>query len=332
MKSNEFYSEFNKQIESLNLKQLRDVTNNIIRKIPTSKYDEVLNIFNNNKENINEQEIINTIKKYKDKFKLIDNFELYFHATGYEDYGDYYNPWGGDWIWEYSDEDDVSSLIEEATMFAVDLTNKRQYKYAKQLFDLILYTNYRFLDDDGGDNFEISLKELKDNNLMNINVYAICLYAMYVTYQYSNESIRAKNIYGYFKSENFKDVSIEDSFKLGTEILNKTNKFWHDWICLLLTNPGNIEYRLLKEAFEYNDYDNYQQYIEKISDNHPKLYRDIFNYLIKDNKINEIINIGNKALSVIKKNLTIRNDIALYLVKYDEENKEKYIMKWNSMY
>ena len=49
MKSNEFYSEFNKQIESLNLKQLRDVTKNIIRKIPTSKYDEILNIFNSNK-------------------------------------------------------------------------------------------------------------------------------------------------------------------------------------------------------------------------------------------------------------------------------------------
>lgn len=167
MRSNKFYSEFNEKIKDLDLGQLKDLVNNIIRKIPESKYDEVLDIFNENKDNINEQETINVLKAYKEKFELIDNFELYFHATGYEDYENYYIPWDGDWVWEYTDEDNVSSLIEEATIYAVDLTNKRQYKYAKELFNLILFTNYQFLDDDGGDNFELSLKELKENNLIN---------------------------------------------------------------------------------------------------------------------------------------------------------------------
>lgn len=327
MRSNEFYSKFNKNIENMNLEQLKEIIKNIIRKIPENKYEEVLNIFNKEKDIVNEKELKKIINKYEEKFNQIDDFELYFHATGYEEYGEYYSPWGGDWIWEYTDEDNIGNLIKEATLFAIDLINKKQYKYAKELIDKILYTNYQFLDDDGGDNFEISLYELEKNHLININVNILCLYALYATYQCSNESNRAKNIYEYFKNENFKTISIENSFKLGTEVLIDIDKFWNNWIIFLLAKPGDIEYRLLKETFEYNDYYNYKEYVNKISENHPKIYIDIFNFLIKNNKLNEIIEIGNKALSKLDKNLIIRNDIALYLAKYDDENKEKYIIE-----
>ena len=69
------------------------------------------------------------------------------------------------------------------------------------------------------------------------------------------------------------------------------------------------------------------RFIDKFASNHPKMYIDIFNYLEENNKIDEIVNIGNKALLLIDKNLTIRNDIALYLAKYDDSNKEKYIIE-----
>lgn len=327
MRSNEFYKEFNQKIKYLNLEELKDVINNVIRKIPETRYDETLSIFDKEVNSINENDIKNKVKEYKEKFNQIDDFELYFHATGYEDYGEYYSPWSGDWVWEYSDEDNLSDLIYDATMLAVDLTNKRKYKYAKELFDLILYTNYQFLDDDGGDNYEISLDELKENNLININVDILCLYAIYATYQYSSEINRAKNIYEYFKNSNFRKISIEDSFRLGSEVVNDLNIFWNNWINLLLTKSGSVEYRLLKEALVYNNYNDYRKYIDKLVDNHPKIYLDIFNYLEEDNKINEIIEIGNKALSLLDKNLTIRNDIALYLAKYDDKNKEKYIIE-----
>jgi len=327
MNSNEFYNKFNKNIENMNSEQIKDIIKNVIRKIPETKYEEILNIFDKEKCIINEKEIIEKIEKYKEKFNQINDFELYFHATGYEEYGEYYSPWGEDWVWEYTDEENLGSLIKEVTIFAIDLINKKQYKYAKKLIDIILYTNYQCLDDDGGDNFELSLHELEKEQLININVNTLCLYAIYVTYQCSNEYNRIKNIYEYFKNENFKNISIEDSFKLGSEVLNETNRFWKKWIDFLLTKPGNIEYRLLKEAFEYNNYDNYKEYVDNILENHPKIYIDIFEILIKDNKINEIIEIGNKALSKLDKNLIIRNDIALYLAKYDSKNKEKYIIE-----
>lgn len=326
MRSIDFYNKFNEKIKDLNFKELKDVINNVIRKISENKYEEVLNIFNV-VNNSNEQEIVNKIQEYKEKFELIDNFELYFHASGYEDYGDSYSPWGGDWIWEYSDEDNVSSLIEEAIILGIELTNQKQYKYAKELFDLVIYANYHVLDDDGEDYFEISLTELKENYLININVETICLYAIYATYQCVDDCSKARVIYEYFKNENFKDISIEDSFKLGVEVLKETDKFWNNWISLLLLKSGNIEYRLLKEALDYTNYKNYKKYIDKLSQNHPKIYIDIFNHLINENKIDEIVNIGNKVLSLLNKDLIIRNDIALYLAKYDESNKEKYIIE-----
>ncbi len=325
MRSIDFYNKFNEKIKVLNFNELKDVINNVIRKIPENKYEEVLNIFNV-VNNSNEQEIVNKIQEYQEKFELIDNFELYFHASGYEDYGDSYSPWGGDWIWEYSDEDNVGSLIEEAIILGIELTNQKQYKYAKELFDLVIYANYQVLDD-GEDYFEISLTELKENHLININVKTICLYAIYATYQCADDCSKARVIYEYFKNENFKDISIEDSFKLGVEVLKETDKFWNNWISLLLSKYGNIEYRLLKEAFDYTNYINYEKYIDKLSQNHPKIYIDIFNYLVKENKIDEIVNIGNKVLSLLNKDLIIRNDIALYLAKYDETNKEKYIIE-----
>lgn len=325
MKSNEFYNEFNKKIIGMNLEELTQLINNLIRKIPESKYNEVLDIFNNNSD-MNESNICKRINGYKKQFNKIDEFELYFHATGYEDYGEYYNPWGGDWIWEYTDEDNIGELINNASLFAIELTNKRFYKYAKELLDIIIYTNFQVLDEDGGDNFEISLKELKENNLINIDINTLCLYAIYATYQSSLDKEKVNNIYEYFKNENFRDILVEDSFKLGTEVLNNIDFFWENWIKLLLTKPGNIEYRLLKDALIYNNYYDYKKYIDDFAICHPKIYIDLFNWLLVNDEIDEIVNIGNKALLLLSDDLKIKSDIALYLAKFDNSNKEKYLL------
>ena len=48
MRSNEFYNKFNKNIEGMNLEQLKDIIMNVTRKIPETKYEEILDIFNKN--------------------------------------------------------------------------------------------------------------------------------------------------------------------------------------------------------------------------------------------------------------------------------------------
>lgn len=321
MNSSAFFKKVNDELKDRDKKEILDIVNNLIRKIPKSKYDEVICMLGNNDklENIELK-----IEEYKAKFKMIDDLDLYFHATGHEDYDNYY--WG-DWIWEYSDDDNVGDLIKEATYYAVNLVNHKEYKYAKELLDLIIYTNYQYLDDDGGDFYEISLKELQEEFLININVYTLCTYAIYATYQSSPKSLRAKNIYDYFKNENFRDVSVEDAFKLGTEILTELDDFFTSWINLLIDKKDSIAYRLLKEALVYNNFNNYEKYIKAFAVNHPKIYLDIFDYLIKEERIDEVIRVCNIALSYLDKDLTIRNDILLFMAKYDSSNKEKYIIE-----
>lgn len=321
MNSSEFLKKVNDELKDRDKKEILDIVNNLIRKIPKSKYDEVIYMLGNDDKLEN---IESKIEEYRTKFKMIDDLDLCFHATGYEDYDNYY--WG-DWIWEYSDDDNVGDLIKEATYYAVNLVNHKEYKYAKEMLDLIIYANYQFLDDDGGDFFEISLKELQEECLININVYTICTYAIYATYQFSTKSSRAKNIYDYFKNENFRDVSVEDAFKLGTEILTELDDFFTSWINLLIDKKDSIAYRLLKEALVYNNFNNYEKYIKDFAVNHPKIYLDIFDYLIKEERIDEVIRVGNLALSYLDKNLTIRNDILLFMAKYDSSNKEKYIIE-----
>lgn len=324
MNDREFYEKLNDKVKNLTKEELIEFLNNMIRKIPNSKYKEILSMLDsNNSTNYEDIEIV--IENYKKQFKLIDDFEKYFYATGYEDYGEYYNPWGGDWIWEYEDRDDIGDLIDDAYNDAVNLVFDKKYNYAKQLFDLILDTNYQFLDEDGGDNFEISLTELEENDLINININTLCSYAIYTTYQSTSGNVH--KIYEYFKTPNFKNFSIEFSFNVGIERLIGLDKFWDNWIRLLVKKDGNNNYRLLKEALEYTNFDNYQDYIDLLVEKHPKIYLDIFDYLVKKNQITEIIKIGNKVLSKLDKKLTIRNDIALYLAKYDKKNQEKYIIE-----
>lgn len=327
MNSKEFYKKINDNVKKLNREELIIFLNNIIRKIPESKYKEVVQIFSTSNGTEKSESISSIIKEYKEKFDLIDNGELYFHARGYEEYGEYYSPWGGDWIWEYSDEENVGDLIYEASLFAVELVNRRNYHESKELIDMIIYTNYQVLDDDGGDIFEISLQEIQSQGLAHIKVDTIFLYAIYTTYQNTTGTQRASEIYKYFQNRDFYNIKVEDSFNLGTEVLEELEQFWDNWINLLVNHNGKIESRLLIDAFEYTTYDKYKKYIKELSRNHPKLFIDIFNTLSENNKIDEIVSIGNEVLSIIDKNVVARNEIALYVAQYDNSNKEKYIIE-----
>ena len=117
-------------------------------------------------------------------------------------------------------------------------------------------------------------KEIREYELISVNILALCLYIIYVTYQISSNKV--KDIYNYFKDNtNFRNISIEDAFKLGTEQLTDLDNFYLEWINFLSGIKGDIEYRLLREALIYTDYIGYERYINQITKNHPKIYIDV---------------------------------------------------------
>lgn len=72
MESNKFYNKISEYINNINKEELVDFVNNIIRKIPESKFEEILYIINGEKSNINEIEINQRIEKYKKFLKKLD--------------------------------------------------------------------------------------------------------------------------------------------------------------------------------------------------------------------------------------------------------------------
>lgn len=292
----------------------------MVRKIPESKFEEILCMINMDKTYLSGIEIKDRINEYKEKFKEIEEGNLYFYAEQYEDYS-----YGWDeWKIEYSDRDRLGDIIEDSVEYAVNLVNHKEYNYAKEIFDMILETNYQAFDEDMGESFGISLLDIKAYELISVNISMLCLYIIYVTYQISGN--KSEDIYNYFKNNpNFRNVSIEDSFKLGIEKLTNLDDFYSEWINFLSGIKGNVEYRLLREALIYTDYVGYERYIDQITKNQPKIYIDIFNYLQEENKIDELIDLGNKALKTIDNNLKVGSDIALYLANIYTEKKEDYI-------
>ena len=324
MSSKDFYESIKEKLNTLDLSEIKEFVYNLIRKIPDDKYDEVLAMLDLG----NSYDVLDTQKKieeFRGKFNKVDECEFHFYASGYEDY-DSYDYWGDNWVWEYYDEDNLGSLIKNAYLYAINLVNKRLYNYAKQLLDLIIYTNYRAYDEDAGEFYELSLTDLSCHHLIQIDVDTLCLYAIYATYQMSEDS-RVQRIHDYFQNEAFCNIHVEDSFSLGPEVLKGTDEFWQNWIMFLSNTPGKTEYRLLKEALVYNSYANYDDYIEAIACNHPQIVIDLLNYLYLQEKVRELLEAGRKVLKYIDDKLLIKSDILLYLARFDDSIRKKCIFE-----
>ena len=139
-------NKFNDLIDEMNLEQAKTILKNVLRKVPDSSQDIVLEIINDTmkKKDINfylmsEDEKIIKMKFFIDKFNLIRDEELYLRCSWEEDQENY---WTGDGIWHYYDEDCVGIIINDAYEFAVNLVNMKRYEDANKVFDLIFYTKY----------------------------------------------------------------------------------------------------------------------------------------------------------------------------------------------
>lgn len=316
-------NKINDLIDKMNLEETKAVLRNVLRKVPDKLDDIVLEIINDTIGGndpkitlISNEEINLKMDFFYKKFNLITENELYFYCSWEDDY-ESYDYWNDNGEWRYWDNDGVGTIINDAFDFAVTLVNMKRYADASKIFDLIFYTDYCAYDEDGGDNIELSLKELNDNNLINFNVDNLYLYIIYSNYQANVTENRAKVIYEYLKNKEFKEVKIKEAFKLGLEVVNEEKKFWEDLIVLLSNNEGDREYELLIEAFESNDeeFAKIFELPEIIYKTHPKLFFDYLKDLDENEEYFEIIESGDEILEKIDDNLVVRSEMALVIAK-----------------
>ena len=314
-------NKFNDLIEEMNLEQAKTILKNVLRKVPDSSQDIVLEIINDtmNKKDIDfksmsEDEINIKMNFFEEKFNLIRDEELYLRCSWEEDYDDY---WSGNGEWYYYDDDCIGIIINDAYDFGVNLVNMKRYEDASKVFDLIFYTKYWAIDEDGGDSIAPSLKEMKENNLIDIDVDELYLYIIYSNYLANKKEDRAKVIYEYLKTREFESVNIIDAFKLGLEVIDNERDFWNDLLIILSNTEGNREYSLIIKALEAMEEPFVYLYKlpEVIYKTHPKLFLDYLKELENDGEVLEIVDNGDKILERIDDKLTVRSDIALVIAR-----------------
>ncbi len=239
----------------------------------------------------------------------IENGELCLEADGYEDYSDGY--WGVEnWVWEYYDKDDIAGKILIALEFATDCICDFRYEEALTIYDLILDMEVEV--ENEWENFQMSLEEMVKEELLHVDLKQIAIMTLYADYQVREKEERAEDMYAYFAYPIFKEIHIEDIFRVGRQELTETDDFWQDWIALLKKKSGKVETRLLREAIlYYNGTDGLAQIAEENSKLHPSLSLTVLEEYEKYHKYEEMEKFGNRALKNISSDLLIREKIAL---------------------
>ncbi len=312
--------DFTLEIEKLNLEQTRKLLKNIIRVVPQKTKELIEEIVKDtlgeNDPNLNKeylQEIQKKIQFYQEKFTLIEEAELYFSATGYEDYSDHYHGWYDNWVWEYTDPSNIGIIIDDAYQFAIQLIHTKKYQEATTILDLILFTNYHALDEDGGDFIELELDEMCAQQLIHVPTKELCLYIIYAAYQGNLSSKRASIIYTYISNSCFKGINIPDAFQLGIETIKEEEQFWEDFLKLLATKPGNQEYKLFKEILKYTNksLEIIFKLPQAIYQTHPQLFLDYLIELKERKEYQKIVSIGAEICEKLNPQYKVRSKIAL---------------------
>ena len=81
----------------------------------------------------------------------------------------------------------------------------------------------------------IGLEQLEENNIISVDLKDMALMTLYADYQRLPIEKRAEDIYLYINISPFCELHIEDMFYVGREQLEDAERFWQDWIHLLMT-------------------------------------------------------------------------------------------------
>ena len=252
------------------------------------------------------------MRKLRNFMEQIDEGELYLGTEEYEDYSDSY--WDRDWITNYYDEQGIGAGIESAIQFAKDCVDDRRYEEANELcewlWDMCISTEN--IHDSGYDGEPADLETLEEEKIIHTDLTQFALLTLYADYQVQEAEDRAEDLYLYFTYPAFRELHIEDMFRMGREELTGEEQFWKDWIALLETKSGSVETRLLREAVLYHEgLDGLIRLADKNYRLHPSLYLTVMEEYEKAHDYEKVEELGKKALEKQDVGLVVRSWTAL---------------------
>lgn len=261
----------------------------------------------NTERHMSQQYVKEKMDEIKEWFRQIEEDELYLEASEYEDYSGSY--WDSDWVWEYSDPNGIGTKLTIAAEFAQDCLNDRRYEEAFDIFEGLLNLNVTAETDD--EDISLDLEELNEEDITDMDLTKLALSVLYADYQLRKPEERAEGLYLYFDYSIFKDIHVEDMFRMGREELTEQDRFWEDWISLLETKTGTASSRLLQEAaLYYGGTEGLTKIAERSFHSHPSMGLSVMNEYQQSHSYEEMLNFAEKAMKELEKGSRIRGEIA----------------------
>ena len=311
MNKKELYELLAELCEKSSKERIKEFLFSVIEKLSDNENKEIIElineVFKDEIQSINLGDLDKTIEEIEEQFDLINDGELQFHSETYETGN--YNYWDDDYETSYYDSENISSIILNAYNLASILITKNDYQNARKILDLIVFTNYFVLEDDSCDILEYEISDIISFGLVNVDINKICLTLLFITILISDNQF--EEIYNYYKLSAFSDIKLEDSFSLGLE--KDLKIFLQNWIQFLSQKNDDISFKLLINALEYSNYDNYKKVLEMNKVTHPKLCILILKKIYELKKYQEVIEIGESIINDMDD--SIRRDIALLIAE-----------------
>jgi len=188
-------------------------------------------------------------KEIEDWCRKIEEQEIYFECSGYEEYGESY--WDSDYSYEYSDVFGIGKELSRAFQVAEDLLFQKEYQQASELYDWLCSMPFPALDSDTEEWNELELEELVKEKLVSLDLKQIALNLMYAKYQAAEGKERAASLYRYFSWGMCKGIKVEEIFIVGPEELKDIDVFMEEWISFLKNTEGDMAGDLLSDACIY---------------------------------------------------------------------------------
>lgn len=248
-------------------------------------------------------------KEVEDWCRKIEEQEIYFECSGYEEYGESY--WDSDYLYEYSDVFGIGKELSRAFQVAEDLLFQQEYQQASELYDWLCSMPFPTLDNDTGEWNELELEELVEEKLVSLNLKQIALNLMYAKYQTAEGEERAVALYRYFSWGMCKGIKVEEIFIVGPEELKGIDVFIEEWISFLKNTDGDMAGDLLSDACIYQGGTGRLCEIAKeVSAKHPVLYEYACQQLLNEKKEIECEKLGLESIGILPEKLIIRGKIA----------------------
>ncbi|QUH25718.1 hypothetical protein [Serpentinicella alkaliphila] len=314
MNYNEFMKSVDEKLSSMSEMEKAEWIHNMARTINENQRIIFLNSLTKKQEYCPDISIKKEIKELEEWCRKIEDAEIYFQCTGYEEYGEGY--WGRDYTYEYSDIFEIGKELSRAFQIAEDLLSQKEYQQAAALYDVLCSITFATLDSEIEEWSELGLEELVEEKLVILDLKSIALNMMYAKYQVTEGEERAAALYRHLSWDMCKNIKAEEMFTVGPEELKGIDRFMEDWISFLKNIDGDLAGDLLTEACIY------QGGITRLCEEareawarHPILYKHVCKHLLHDNKEFECIKLGMEAIKVLPEKLIIRGNIANLVAK-----------------